>query len=260
MKNHWLYIVFWIIYTQSCIYGQTNDTNSTLSEKDNSKPTNVYSQIDNFLEFVTAPNYNTFGYNPKLTYAPSEKLSLVLEVPFRYHTETEKFGLGDIRFRTFYIPYKNYEKTFGSFGASIDLYAPTGRFEDGLGTSSWRISPGIIVGFILNEAKTISIFPNLSYTYTSQPSSPNVPDELNETDHGMTFQIINSFVISDDAFVLVTPIYDVKDINDKKEDEFILEIEPVFDLMKDKYQAGVFYRGAFVSKTHTFSVYFTIFL
>ena len=145
-------------------------------------------------------------------------------------------------------------------GASIDLYAPTGRFEDGLGTSSWRISPGIIVGFILNETKTISIFPNLSYTYTSEPSSPNVPDELNETDHGMTFQIINSFVISDDAFVLVTPIYDIKDINDEKEDEFILEIEPVFDLMKDKYQAGVFYRGAFVSKTHTFSVYFTIFL
>ena len=242
-----------VISTKS--FSQEND-----DKKDTSKPTNVYSQVDNFLEFVTAPDYNTFGYNPKLTYAPTDELSFVLEVPLRYHNKTEKFGLGDVRFRTFYVPYKNYEKTLGSFGASIDVFAPTGKYEDGLGSSSWRVSPGIVVGFILNKVQTISIFPNLSYTYTSKPSSENVPVELQETDHGITFQITNSFVLNEDMFVLVTPIYDVKDIDDEKEDELILEIEPVFDLFKDKYQAGVFYRGAFESKTHTASLFFTIFL
>jgi len=237
-----------------------NSMCSAQDKKDNSKPTNVYSQIDNFFEYESAPNYNTYGYNPKLTYATSDKLSFVLETPFKYHDKTKQFGLSDMRFRAFYVPYKNYDKTLGSFGFSMDVYAPTGKYEHGLGSSSWRVSPGVIVGVILNEAQTISVFPNLSYTYTSKPSSPNVPAALQETDHGLTFQITNSFVFNDDAFLLVTPIYDIKDIDDKKEDEFILEIEPVFDLFNDKYQGGVFYRGAFESKTHTISLYFTLFL
>ncbi len=228
--------------------------------KDTSKPTNVYSQIDNFLEYVASPSFNTYGYNPKLTYAPSDDLSLVFDLPFRYHDQTKKFGLADVRFRTFYVPYKNYEKTFGSFGASVDIYAPTGKYESGLGSSSWRISPGLIFGLILNESQTISMFPNVSYTYTSEPTAAGVPDKLKETDHGWTFQIINSFVLSDDMFVLLTPIYDVKDIKDSGEDEFIIEIETVFDVFKDKFQAGIFYKGTFESKVHTVSLFFTVFL
>ena len=64
-------------------------------EKDNSKPTNLYSQVDNFLEFTTAPDHNTYGYNPRISYAMAEDLSFVLEVPFRYHDKTKKFGLGE---------------------------------------------------------------------------------------------------------------------------------------------------------------------
>ena len=229
-------------------------------EIDNSKPTNLYSQLDNFLEFTTNPNYRTFGYNPRLTYAASDKISFVLETPFKYHDQTKKFGPGDFRLRSFYVPYKNYNNLLGSFGASIDVFAPTGKYEHGLGSSSWRISPGIIVGFILNESQTISIFPNLSYTYTSNPTSPEVPVHLNEADHGMTFQLINSFILSKNAFLLVTPIYDIKDLGDSKEDEFILEIEPVFNIFNGNFQAGIFYRGAFASKTHTYSLYFTVFL
>ena len=229
-------------------------------EKDNSKPTNLYSQIDNFIEFVHAPEFNTFGYNPRISYAPNEAISFVLEVPLRYNDFSQKFGLADVRLRTFYVPYKNYEKTLGSFGASLDIIAPTGNYENGFGSSSWRISPGVIFGIMLNKKQTISMFPNLSYTYTSTPSSNLIPDELKETDHGLSLQLINSFVLGDDAFILITPIYDIKDIADTKEDEFILEIEPVFDIFKDKYQAGLFYRGAFRSQVHTFSINFTIFL
>ena len=104
------------------------------------------------------------------------------------------------------------------------------------------------------------MFPNLSYTYTSNPTSEQVPDDLKETDHGFSFQLINSFVLGKDAFILITPIYDIKDIADTKEDEFLIEIEPVFDIFEDKFQAGLFYRGALKSQVHTFSINFTIFL
>ena len=87
-----------------------------------------------------------------------------------------------------------------------------------------------------------------------------VPEELKEVDHGLNFQVITSFVLSDDAFLLVTPIYDIKDINDEREDEVIIEVESVFDIARDKYQVGGFYRAAFQSETHTFRVFFTVFL
>ena len=76
----------------------------------------------------------------------------------------------------------------------------------------------------------------------------------------MSLQFISSIIINDDAFVQITPIYDVKDIKDAREDEFILEIEPVLDILRDKYQIGAFYRAEFESKTHTFRLNFTIFL
>ena len=215
----------------SSAYGQEDQG----KEKDNSKPTNVYSQVDNFLEFTKYKTYNTFGYNPKLSYTPNEDNALNLEVPFLYSTKTDQFGLSDIRFRYFYIPYRNYEKTFGSFGASLDVFIPTGKFEDGLGSSSWRFSPGFTFGLILNESQTISAFPVISYIYTTEPSSELIPEELREVDHGLNIQVIGSFVLSDDAFMLVTPIYDLKDLGDEKEDDIMLEIETVFDIAKDKY-------------------------
>jgi len=239
-----------------------NYTNAQVesNKKDNSKPTNVYSQIDNFIEFRTSPEFNIIGYNPRISYAPHENHAFILEVPLLYNLKYEKFGLGDVRFRYFGVAYRNYDNFFGSFGASLDVFAPTGKYENGLGSSSWRISPGLTFGFILNRAKTISVFPVLSYIYTSEPSSDKVPQELKEIDHGASVQLISSFVLSDDFFILITPILDFKDLEDEREDEFILEVEPVLDIMNDKFQAGVFYRGAFNSQSHTISLYFTVFI
>jgi hypothetical protein len=228
--------------------------------KDNSKPTNVYSQADNFLEFTSYEKYNTFGYNPRLTYTPNEDNALILEVPFLYSTLTDKFGLSDIRLRYFYIPYRDYTKTFGSFGLSMDMFMPTGKVENGLGSSSWRFSPGLTFGLIANKAQTISLFPVISYIFTTEPTSDQIPDEFKESDHGINLQVISSFILSEDAFLLVTPIYDIKDLEDEREDDFLVEIESVFDIMKDKYQIGGFYRAGFLSNVHTFRVFFPVFL
>lgn len=228
--------------------------------KDNSKPTNVYSQVDNFLEFTKYKTYNTFGYNPKLSYTPNEDNAINIEIPLLFSTKTDKFGISDIRLRYFYIPYRDYTKTFGAFGASLDVVMPTGSFEDGMGSSSWRFSPGFTFGLILNESQTISAFPVISYIYTTKPTSDLIPEVLKEVDHGLNIQVITSFVLSEDAFLLITPIYDLKDLQDEKEDDFMIEVESVFDIARDKYQIGWFYRGAFVSEVHTFRIFFTVFL
>ena len=247
-------VFLYAVFTFAFQFGQAQD------EKDNSKPTNVYSQIDNFLGFTRHNDYNTFGYNPKLTYTPNDANALSLEVPFLYTTKTDNFGLGDMRFRYFLVPYRDYTKFLGSFGASLDVIIPTGKFEDGLGSSSWRFSPGLMFGLILNQSQTISAFPVISYIYTTKPVSELIPEDLREVDHGINFQVITSFVLRSDAFLLITPIYDLKDLKDEREDEFSVEIESVFDIMRDKYQIGGFYRGAFLSNVHTFRVFFTVFI
>jgi len=252
------YLLILVVYLLELNVAIAQDTSA--KEKDNSKPTNVYSQVDNFLEFTRYKTYNTFGYNPKLSYTPNEDNALNIEMPLLYSTKTGKFGLSDIRLRYFYIPYRDYSKTFGAFGVSVDMFVPTGKFEDGLGSSSWRFSPGFTFGLILNQSQTISAFPVISYIYTTEPTASSIPEELREVDHGLNAQVITSFVLSEDAFILVTPIYDLKDIQDEKEDDFMIEIESVFDIAKDKYQIGAFYRGAFISESHTFRIFFTVFL
>jgi hypothetical protein len=252
-----------MIFTLGCLSAFSQNINAQDVEevkKDNSKPTNVYSQIDNYLEYTSYESYNTFGYNPRLTYTPNENHAISLEVPLLYSDLTNKFGLADMRLRYFLVAYRDYTKTFGSFGASLDVNLPTGNYADGLGSSSWRFSPGLTFGIILNQKQTFSIFPIISYIYTSKPRSNAIPDDLKETDHGINLQIITSFVISDDAFLLITPIYDMKDLEDTREDDFLLEIEPVFDIMKDRFQMGAYYKGAFSAQTHTFRLNFTVFL
>ena len=188
--NHQLFVPsqFWLMLIMmfsipEIAFGQDD----TSKEKDNSKPTNVYSQIDNFLEFTKYKTFNTFGYNPKLSYTPNEDNALNIEIPLLYSTKTDKFGLSDIRLRYFYIPYRDYSKTFGAFGASVDVFIPTGKFEDGLGSSSWRFSPGFTFGLILNESQTISAFPVISYIYTTAPNSQQIPEEFREDDHGLEY-------------------------------------------------------------------------
>ena len=92
---------------------------------DASKPTNFYSFLDNTLEYSSRSNENVIGYRGKLTLTPSEAHLILGEVPLLYNDRTEKFGLGDLRVRYFWLPYKNYDKFVGAFGPSVDVFMPT---------------------------------------------------------------------------------------------------------------------------------------
>lgn len=224
---------------------------------DASKPTNFYSLLDNTLENTFSPNQNVMGYRGKIMLAPSEAHLILGELPLLYNDRTEKFGLGDIRVRYFYLPYKNYDKFLGAFGPSVDVFTPTGSFKNGLGSGRWIISPGLTFG--LMAADWIQFFPIISYQYASEMVK-DVPEGFdNKATHGLTFQVLVPIVFTDKFFVQLTPIYRMNDLGDERKDRYVQEVTAVYSVAP-KLQVSAFYNGNFTDKIHQVSVGLTVFL
>ena len=226
-------------------------------EIDASKPTNFYSFIDNTLEYQSSDNQNIYGYRGNLTLAPAAEHLVLAEVPLLYNDRTSKFGLGDIRVRYFWLPYKNYDNFIGAFGPSIDVFAPTGSFEDGLGTSSWVLSPGITVG--LMAADWIQFFPILSYQYVTKQTTDLIPEDQKKARRWLTFQIITPIVFSDKFFVQLTPVFSMNDFDDENQDRFAQEIFLSYSIQPTLQLTG-FFRGNFEDEVYTYRLGLTVFL
>ena len=226
-------------------------------EIDASKPTNFYSFLENTFEYTDGKNGNVYGYRGNLTLAPSDAHLVLAEVPLLYNDRTEKFGIGDLRARYFFLPYKNYDKLLGAFGPSIDVFAPTGSFEDGLGSSSWVLSPGVTVGIM--AADWIQFFPIVSYQYASRPVYDNPLPEADKSTHGLTFQVITPVVFSEKFFMQITPIFRMNDLGDARQDRYIQELFASYALTPSMQLTG-FYNGNFTDKIHQVSLGLTIYL
>lgn len=226
-------------------------------EIDSSKPTNFYSFVDNTLEYSDQPNQNLFGYRGNVTLALSEAHLALAEIPLLYNDRTKKFGIGDIRARYFWLPYKDYSKMFGAFGPSIDMYAPTGSYEDGLGSSSWVVSPGVTCGLMV--ADWIQFFPILSYQHVSKQTTDAIADSLKKERNGVTFQLVTPVVFSPEFFMQVTPILSRNDFDDDRSDRFALEVFGSYTI-RPKLQATAYYRGNFEDEVHTGRLGLTVFL
>ena len=213
-----------------------------VEEIDASKPTNFYSSLDNSVEYSQRPNANVYGYRGNLTFALSESHLLLAEVPLLYNEETKHFGIGDLRARYFFLPYKNYDKLFGAFGPSLDVFVPTGNVDKGIGTGSWVISPGITIGLMV--ADWIQVFPIISYQYVSKSSTNLIPEDQKMEAHGLSIQAIVPIIISDDFFISVTPIYRLNNFLDTKQDRFVQEFAAVYSLAKKMQLSGYFSNNA----------------
>ncbi len=251
-----LRLLFIITFTVSIVSLSAQD-NTTETEIDASKPTNFYSMLDNTLEYSSQSNQNVYGYRGKLMIAPSEAHLVLAEVPMLYNDRTKKFGVGDLRARYFYLPYKNYDNFLGAFGPSIDIFVPTGSFENGLGSGRLVVSPGVTVGLMASE--TIQFFPILSYQYSSKPIYDNPTPETNKATNGLSFQVITPIVFSDKFFMQVTPILKMNDLGNARQDRFIQEVFASYAI-HEKMQLTGFYSGNFQDKIHTASIGLTIFL
>ena len=249
----YLAIVLYILLNIYSVHAQSNQD----SEIDVTKPTNFYTFLDNNLEFTSNKNANIFGYRANLTVSISPKHLLLIEAPLLYNDKSEKFGLGDIRARYFWLPYKNYDNFFGAFGPSIDIFAPTGNFEKGLGTGRWVVAPGVMGALML--AEWIQLFPVLSYQYVSKSTSDLIPDNIDKETHGMSFQIITPIIISQKVFTQVTPILLYNDFSDNTSLSYVQELLFSYG-PKETLWINLFYRGAFKDEAHTIRLGFTMYL
>jgi len=230
---------------------------------DASKPTNLYTQWNNAIEMAKNANGNyLYGYRASFQLASADQRHLAfVELPLLYNDRTSKFGLSDIRVRYFGITHKDYSKKFGGVWAgSVDLFAPTGSFEDGLGSSRWIIAPGIVTGLIFS--KKFQSFPIVSYQFMSKPTTGAIPDSLKKTRHGMTFQAI-TVLNFDSWFAWITPIYVIPDLGDSSQkNRFIVELAPSLRPMgeKFKFRPSAFLRYDFQNKSYQARVQIIVYL
>ena len=226
-------------------------------EIDASKPTNFYPLLGNNLEYNSRETGgDIFGYRAELIYPPSEAHLFLFEAPLLYNEATDKFGLGDLRLRYFWLPYKNYDNFFGAFGPSIDIFAPTGRFEDGLGTSAWSLSLGATGALMF--ADWIQTFPIVSYLYTGKPTTDAIPEDRKQDRHGLTVQSITPIIFSEKLFAQITPIWSLADLEDERTSRYIQEVLLQYALTPT-LQASAFWRGIFEDKDHTLRVGLVVF-
>ena len=226
-------------------------------EVDASKPTNFYPLLDTSLEYNSRDaGGNLFGIRASLTYPPSDAHTFTVELPLLYNSETEQFGLGDSRLRYFFLPYRNYDKFFGSFGPSIDIFAPTGSFENGLGAGSWSLSPGVMVGLMI--ADWIQTFPVASYLLGTKPSTDLIPEEEKKVTHGISLQAITPIVFSEVFFMQVTPVWSIGDATNGETSRYIQELTASYALTPT-LQLTAFWRGVFADNDHTVRVGLTMF-
>ncbi len=224
---------------------------------DPSKPTNFYTLLSNNVEAnIRGQGGNIVGYRGELIYSPSEAHLILAELPLLYNTGTKRFGLGDVRTRYFYLPYKNYDRVVGAAGPSIDVFWPTGRVSNGLGSESFVISPGFTLGLIF--ADWIQAFPVISYQLVTKSMSASIPPEDKKVTHGINLQAIIPIVFHPQFFMQVTPIGLIQDVTRRQSTRYIQELLAQYQPWT-KVAINAFWRGNFTDKDQTVRLGVTVF-
>ncbi len=217
---------------------------------DPSKPTNLYTRLSNNLEysFLKAGN-KTYGYRANFVWASKhQEHAMHIELPLLYATSSKKFGLSDVRFRYFWIPYKNYAKKPGAFGFTIDSYLPTGKLENGLGRGRWIIASGITAAFVFHK---FSMFPILSYLYSGKINSDKISPENKKALNGFIIQSICVYNFNKKSYLDCTPAFIKNSYTNAGNDDFQVEGNYLYMVKKNKLQIGCFIRRIFRGNTTT---------
>lgn len=194
MKNIYLICLLFSLCLQ---YTQAQDTSV---EIDPSKPTNLYTQINTLGEYNAYDGFATYGTRINFQYAFNPDNLLLAEVPLLYNDATNKFGLSDVRVRYFNAVKRNISKTVIAIAPFADISIPTGSVANGLGSDTWSLAAGAVVGIVLN--KNISLFPGVNYVYLTEPK-----------ESGFGFQTNMSLKFSKQAFVFLNPIVTMFDFD-----------------------------------------------
>ncbi|HEY2720393.1 MAG TPA: hypothetical protein VGI82_01625 [Chitinophagaceae bacterium] len=216
---------------------------------DPSKPTNLYNRLSNNLEYnFLGGSKRTYGYRANLVLASADQHhALHIEIPLLYATSSNKFGLGDLRVRYYWIPYKKYSKMPGAFGFIIDSYVPTGNFSDGLGRGRWIVAPGITSAFVFGKFST---FPVIAYLYSGKIMSSKISASARKALNGYIIQ--STFVYKfKKSYIDCTPIFMKNSYSNGGRNDFVVESNFLYMLKPNKIQIGCFERRYFLGSSTT---------
>jgi hypothetical protein len=147
-------------------------------EIDASKPTNLYTQVNVLPEYQNIKNgSDLYGSRFNIQYAANADNLFIIEVPFLHSMATKKTGLSDLRVRYFSAVKRNITPRLIAFAPFLDITAPTGSVKDGLGSGTWSLSAGAVVGYIVSSK--FAVFPGLGYVYLTKTKSSGIGVQLN---------------------------------------------------------------------------------
>lgn len=198
-------ISFKLFITFFCVFNTIIAQEETEGQVDASKPTNLYTQLNTVFEYqYHQSGDDIYGTRINVQYTFNPDNLLLIEFPLLFNSRTEKFGLSDMRIRYFRVAKRNLSKTIIALAPFADVSVPTGKFEDGLGISSWSLSVGVVMGMVLTQK--IALFPGIGYVHITEPK-----DYIGNAKNGVSIQTNMSVKFNDRFFVFVNPILTILD-------------------------------------------------
>ena len=253
MKPKIIFRISFIVCIYFCLLKTSAQTTTPTGHIDPSKPTNQYTRLSNNLEynFLTSGK-RTYGYRANFIWASGgHHHSIYTEVPLLYATSSKKFGLSDLRFRYYWVPYKNYNKKPGAFGFAIDCYVPTGKLGDGLGRGRWIFATGLSTAFVFGRFST---FPYIYYLYSGEIMSDKISAAAKKALNGYIIQSICVYRIDKSSYVDCTPIFMKNSYSNAGKDDFVIEGNYLYMIKQNKMQVGCFARRYFYGNATTVRV------
>lgn len=227
-------------------------------EIDPSKPTNMYTEVSVNLDYKKSDAENLYGVRGSISYAINPDNLLMAEIPIFRNDLTGKTGLSDIRVRYFTAVKRDISHTFIAVAPFLDVTMPTGNFENGLGTSSWSISAGSVVGLMFSD--NFGLFPGVGIIHLTKPSTDLIPDDMKFTSTGVALQFNASYSFDKNTYVFVNPTPSIMSTNGIWKTYWAGEISLNRTFIPNKLLMNVYWGPNFTNKTNSYRLGATFYL
>lgn len=234
----------------SVVFSLTAYAQHKVEEIDPSKPTNMYTEVTAYIDYKSSDPENLYGIRGSVSYAINPDNLLMAEVPIFRNSLTEKTGLSDIRVRYFTAVKRDISNTLIAIAPFVDVTMPTGSFEDGLGTSSWSISVGSVIGLMFSEQ--FGLFPGVGIVHLTKPGTDLIPDIDKFTSTGLGFQFNASYSFDKNTYLFVNPTPSIMNTNGTWKTYWAGEASLNRIIIPNKLQMSLYWGPNFTNKTNSF--------
>ncbi|MFA5405225.1 MAG: hypothetical protein WC358_09845 [Ignavibacteria bacterium] len=221
-------------------------------EIDPSKPTNLYTEVNLNTEYSAGKDNDIYGIRANISYAINSDNLLLLEIPFLHNKNTAKTGLNDIRIRYFTAIKRNISTTLIAIAPFIDVSIPTGKFEDGLGTSCWSISAGSVMGLVFSQ--NFAVFPGIGIIHITKPNSDLIPESYKRTSTGVGFQFNASYSFNKSTYTFINPNPTVLNTDGKWKTYWTGDVSLNKIFIPNKFKMNISWSPNFTNEVHTLRI------